>query len=339
MSLNSMAQRLILEVPGIPAAHAKNLINEALNFIYDGQMWSFQLKESGFLTPGLLFPNGSLGNSTGRITATSFQPTVIADSVASAAWLPYLNSLTNRPLFTELQIRSPYYSLYNIISVNKTNPAAIILTLDRPWMEPGGSQTYMIYQAYFPVPVPDFKRFLTTRDTTNNSPIDYWTKNESDLAMEDAQRTIFNDPLYFVPYETDQRVGSATLGNMMYEMWPHPLSILPYTFSYLRRGPTLQRPNDTVPAPLTEECVLHRTKEVAYLWKEAQKGEDMERGAGADWKYLAEASHDQYKLTLKPIKDRDRDLCELYWNKFNPDYYNGGEGYATESGGLNVGRM
>lgn len=341
MSFNSMIQRMILEVPGVVSSYARTLINESLGLIYDSQMWSWQLQTSGWLTPGLLFPAGP-GTSVGTITTTPYQNTVVGDATASAQWLAYITA-ASLPLFTQLQIRSPYYSLYSIVAVNATNPAAIVLTLDRPWMEPGGTaQSYMIYQAYFPAPVPDFKRFLSARDTTNNYPMDYWSKSQKDLAVDDPERTIFDDPDYFVPYQVDQRANSATLGNMLYELWPHPLSVLPYTYQYLRRGPLLSGPNDTVVYPLTEEAVLWRAKEVAFVFKESQKGEDMQRGSGADWRFLAGEAREQFKIAMKPIKDRDRDLISdnLYWSQFLRDAIpDASEGYATVTGQLNIGSM
>jgi hypothetical protein len=352
-----MVQRMVLEVPGTPSSYAKTLINEALGIIYDSQMWSWQLKESGWLTPGLLFPTGP-GNSAGTVTFIPYSNQVVGDAVATAAWLAYTNA-GSMPLFTQLQIRSPFYSLYNIVGFVIPNGSggyntggynigpyggggggSGVLTLDRPWMEPGGAgQGYMIYQAYFSVPVPDFKRFLSARDTTNNAPMDFWSKSQKDLSFEDPERTVFDDPAYIVPYETDQRQLSSTAGNMLYELWPQPLSVLPYSFSYLRRGPLLVNGGDTVPYPLTEEAVLWRAKEAAFLFKEAQKGEEMQRGSGADWRFLAEAAEAQYKIAIKPIKDRDRDLAELYFNRYRPDQNNAGEPFATINGGLNVGRM
>lgn len=350
-----MIQRLTREVPGISSSYAGILINEALGNIYDSQKWSFQIKESGFLTPGILFPLGP-GVSAGQITATPYSNLITGDVTATAAWAAYVAG-NNLPLFTQFQIRSPYYSLYNIIGYNATTGGGYgaggygeggygqggttfaTLTLDRPWMEPGGTQPYLMYQAYFPVPVSDFKRFIAARDTTNNAPMNYWGKTQKDLSFEDPERTIFDDPEYFVPYETDQRKGSATFGNMMYELWPHPLSVLPYSFSYFRRGPVLVDPADTIPSPLTEECVLWQAKACAYLWKEAQKGEEMQRGSGADWRFLAQAAEAQYLLKLKPVKDRDRDLAELYFDKFRRDYNNAGEPFATITGGLNIGRF
>jgi hypothetical protein len=334
--LNEMIQRLVREVPEVESSYAKTLINEALGLLYDSQQWSFQYKEDGFLTPGLQFPLGP-GNSTGTVTVTPFSPQVIGDAVATAAWAGYVAP----PFFTSFQFRSPFYSLYNIIALDFTTNAPFgTITLDRPWMEPGGTKmAYMIYQAYFPVPVSDFKRFLAVRDTTNNAPIDYWSKKQRDLAAQDPERTVFDDPGYFVPYKIDDRPNSSTLGNMMYELWPHPLSQLPYSFAYFRRGPALVKPTDTVPVPFTEELALWRAKECAYIYKEAQKGEEVQRGSGADWRWLAEMAHEQVKECLKPIKDRDRDLSDLYWNKFRRELIAEGEPFATVNGQLNVGTM
>src|SRR6185437_9054738 len=261
MSLNSMARRLSLEVPGLADSYAVTLLNEALGHIEDEQMWSFQLKESGWLTPGLLFnsgPGAGPGKSSGTVTFTPYSDQVIGDATASAAWAAYVAP----PFLTQCQIRSPYYSLYNIIAYDtSSNPPFGTFTLDRPWMEPGGAgMSYMIYQAYFAVPVADFRRFLAARDTTNNAPMDYWSKSQKQLALEDPERVVFDDPAYFVPYEIDARPNSSTLGYMLYELWPHPLSVLPYTFNYLRRGPQLLVPSDTVPYPITEDMVLWQAK-------------------------------------------------------------------------------
>src|SRR5580704_5364258 len=105
-----MVMRLIMEVPGLSSAYSKTLINEALGLVYDSNLWSWQLKTDGFLTPGLLFPGGS-GTSLGTIMATPYTNTIVGDAISSAAWQAYITN-SNRPLFTELQIRSPYYSLY-----------------------------------------------------------------------------------------------------------------------------------------------------------------------------------------------------------------------------------
>lgn len=338
MSLNSMARRLSLEVPGLADQYAVILLQEALSAIEDSQMWSFQLQTAGWLTPGLLFPGGP-GTSVGTITTQGLSNQIVGDAASSAAWQAYIAS-PNLPLFTQLQIRSPFYSLYNIVAIDDetTNPPFTTLTIDRPWTEPPGSQqAYMIYQAYFAVPDAQFKRFLSARDTTDNAPMDYWSLSQKDLAVRDPQRVVFDDPNYFVPYQVDTRANSATAGQMLYELWPHPLSVLPYTFQYLTKGPQLVSLSDTVPYPLTEDVCLWKAKEAACLFKEAQKGEDVERGAGANWQFLAEAAHAKYEMRIKPIKDIDRDMVDLYFSRYCPDLYNQGEPFATITGQLNVG--
>jgi len=332
MAFQDLKFRLIGDVPGLPALLAGTLINEALVKIFDEQMWSFQCKESGWLTPGLLFSSNML--STGTITATAYSDKIVGDATAAAKWVAY----TGTPALTQYQIRVPQYSLYNIIAFDNVNT----FTLDRPWMEPsGGAMSYMIYQAYFPVPVADFKRFFEIRDVTNAAPMDYWTYSKRDLSIMDPQRTIFDQPGFVVPYGPDARIGSSTLGYMLMELWPHPLSIQPYSFSYLRRGSLLTLNSDTLPWPLNEELVAWRAKEVAYLWKEAQKGDGMQKGSGADWRFLAQAANAEYRDKLKEVKRLDRDLMELYFNRFvrdaNPQ--STGEPFFSNAGTLSVGRM
>ncbi len=65
----------------------------------------------------------------------------------------------------------------------------------------------------------------------------------------------------------------------------------------------------------------------------------MQRGQGADWKFLIQEAEDQFKKTLKPIKDRDSDLVALYFSKYRPDFFNNGEPFATDTGQLNIGRF
>ena len=336
----NMTMGLVGQVPGLPFPLAQTIVNDALGNIYDDQMWSFQLAESGWLTPGLLFSSGSVTTqSTGTITAVAYSNQVVGDANASALWAAYVAAGT-LPLITSFQIRSPYYSLYNIIAYSVNGGGFGVFTLDRVWMEPPGVDlAYMVYQAYFAAPVADFKRFFSIRDTTNNAPIDYWSLGQKDLMDMDPQRTVFNQPAYAVPYEVDNRVGSATLGYMLYELWPHPLSVLPYTIAFLRRGNLLVNPTDTVPSPLTEELVMWRAREVAFIWKEGQKGDGMERGSGADWKFLSQAAASEYAKRWKRISNKDRDLVDMYFTRYVRGAVAGWNGvpFSNATGQLNVG--
>ena len=213
------------------------------------------------------------------------------------------------------------------------------LTIDRPWMEPPqtlGSGTYMIYSAYYPQ-LPGFKRWFNARDTTNNVPMNWWKKTQADLANDDPERTIFDQPYYIVPYQMDTRPGSATYGQMLFELWPHPIQQLPYTFTVECNWPPLQYPTDIVPYPLTEELVKLRAYEMLYLWKETQRGDNLERGSGANWQFAMGAARAEYNDRLKRIRIMDRHLVDLYFTKVRQEPAFGGEPFSSPDGRTNIG--
>jgi hypothetical protein len=389
MSLGSMRQEL-LGIPGCNFGLVTTKINEALAAVQDENVFSFQLRVGGWLTPGLLGGPNTTFLSPGAMTVSPFSNTVTGDAVASATWKAANQS--SQPLTTQ-QIRVPYYSLYNIVAVgnngtvswitvqsagsgqtpgtysvpvtDSTGPGTggmvsitvgsdgtvtatpvvlaagsgyqspvinfseggvpasfavglqVTLTLDRPWMEPSQTNAdYMIYQAYFPAPL-GFRRWYYILDTTNNNYMDWWSYTQSSLAEEedDAQRINFLQPTNVVPWGIDNRTGSATLGQMLYELWPHPIMQLPYTFGCQALWPALQSPGDTLPYPLTDELIKLRSYEMIYLWKESQKGDEMERGSGANWQFLAQAMRGEYENRLKRIRIADRNLVDLYFTK------------------------
>jgi hypothetical protein len=324
------------EIPGVAQSLVRTKINEALQKIYDETDWSFQTGQAGWNNPGLMA-------SSGTVTATPYSQTVVGDATASAVWA----AISGRPSLTEVQFRNPSYALYNIIAYDTTSNAPFgTLTLDRPWMEPtsGAGQPYQIYQCYFPVPYADFTKFVEIRDTTNNAPVSFTEVSQDDLSVMDAQRLIFGPaiPTYAVPWGVDQRLGSATLGFTMYEIWPHNLSHMPYSFSFKRSGPLLVNPSDTVPSPLSEDLLTWRAKEILYQYKEAQKGENMQRGAGADWRFLAQAAAKEYDGRLKQVRAKDANLHRDFVTRTRSGLGLGpqsNDGYSNNSTGtLNIGR-
>jgi len=52
-----------------------------------------------------------------------------------------------------------------------------------------------------------------------------------------------------------------------------------------------------------------------YIWKESQKGNEMERGSGANWQFLTQAMRAEYTDRLKRIRLMDRNLVDLYFTK------------------------
>lgn len=211
------------------------------------------------------------------------------------------------------------------------------LTIDRPWTEPPQVNSgYLIYQAYYVLPN-NFRRFISISDYTNNDPIDWWSMTRAQLDVEDPQRTEFDQPEFVIPYGADTRVGSATYGNLTVELYPHPISQLPYTFVCLCNTPALVNPTDAVPWPLTDELVKWRAREVLYQWCESQKGTDVERGSGANWQFLTQAARKEYEERLKKIRIKDRNLVELYFTKARLSTAYGGEPFMNDSNTANVG--
>ncbi len=211
------------------------------------------------------------------------------------------------------------------------------LTIDRPWMEPPqNSAGYLIYQAYYPAPI-GFRRWTYISDTTNNFALDWWTKTQADLANEDPERTIFDQPRYAVTLGQDQRPGSATAGQILIELYPHSLEVLPYTFGAQCLYPSLVNNTETIPYPLSDEIVKWRALEVCYLWKEGMKGDNMERGSGANWQFLAKAAHEEYKDLLRQARIMDSNLVALYFNKALQVSPYGGEPFSSPDGRTNIG--
>jgi hypothetical protein len=211
------------------------------------------------------------------------------------------------------------------------------LTIDRPWTEPPQNRSgYMCYQCYYVAP-PNFRRWISVSDYTNNDLIDWWTLTRADLDIGDPQRTQFDQPEFLVPYGSDTRSGSVTYGQMTFELYPHPTSMLPYTFVALCNIAPLVNPTDTVPFPLTDEIVKWRAMEVMYQWCESQKGTDIERGSGANWQFLSQAARKEYEYHLKKIRLKDRNLVDLYFQKARITFQGGGDTSSYTGNQANVG--
>ena len=172
----------------------------------------------------------------------------------------------------------------------------------------------MAYQCYFPAPA-GFKKWIFISDTTNNQDMDWSKLSQADLSDIDPQRTDFSQPEFVVPWGVDTRPGSATYGQLLFELWEGPITQLPYTWQCLANWPPLVNPSDTLPYPLTEELLKFRAMEVLAIWKETQRGDDMERGSGADWKFVTQASNAEYKNRLKECRNMDRNQVDLYFSR------------------------
>lgn len=276
---------------------------------------------SGVYTVPVL-DNGGAG------AGASFSITVDADG-----------TVTNTPIL--ISEGSGYTSPYIDFSEGGTPATFVVqqiavLTLDRVWTSPIQiASGYMAYVAYFAAPA-GFRRMYAIRDLVNNQPINWWEYTQVDLSEVDPQRTDFSQPEYAVYLGPDTRLGSATFGQGLWELWQGPITQLPYACQWQVNWPLLEKPNDMLPPPLTEEMVKFRAKEVACAWKEANKGDEMERGSGANWQFLMKYYHEQYEYCLKKIRVADRNIVDLYFQRMNRNPGNS-EPFASVTGQMSVG--
>lgn len=334
MSLYGVAKRLTGKIANTSLLNAQDAVTKALGQIYDNSDWWFQKAVSNWLCPGMVA-------NSGTTTTTPYSPTIICDATATAV----LAAWTGPPLITQLQYRDPNYLPYNIIGYDTTaNAPFATLTLDRPWLEPtsGPGQTFLIYQAYFPSPVKDFRKFVVINDPTDGTQVDFWTYSQADLGWLDAERTDFADPAFCVPAGIDARPGSATFGYKMFELWPHQTSYVPYTFTYRSRGPIPQTQADWfndafVPDPISEDMVEWKARDVLCQDAEANRDRTAPKGSGANWILLSQMAQKEYERLRLMALDINLNLDGEAQTHTRLKLLNGGQPYATMNRGLNLG--
>jgi hypothetical protein len=315
VSLQTMIAEMRGAVPGYSALLARTHLREAWTDIRNMSGWSFQLGVGSFSTPGKV--------SSGTVTVQLGSTQVIGDADATAAWLTAGTPLS---LLSMRQFRIGAGTIYNIIAYDDGTDTAganypfATLTLDRYYSDlttnnsPQVGNGYTIYQPYIATPVKEFEAWEGVCDTTNV----IWlatkpTKAErTRIDRADPQRQIFSNPGTLLINKIDDRPNSATLGYMLYELYPQPQAQYAYQTWYTWKGPDLALPTDTVPYPITEHVVKARARVKAYEWAEANKDPANPRGNGADYRFLIGAALAEYNASLKDIRLLDRDRVDMW---------------------------
>lgn len=295
-------------VPNYSASLARTHLANAWNDILNLKGWSFQIVNTGIAIPGIV--------NAGSVTVNLGDTTVVGDAAASAAWLAASNPTS---LITQRQFRIGQGTIYNIVALDDTNPTAVVLTLDRMWVDAyylGATQGYAIYQCYIPAPADGFQAWEYFLDVRNVIALDVnntrglWEQ----VNQADPQRQIFSNPGNVIPHGTDTRLGSATFGRPMFELYPQPQSVYVYQAGYSWAGPPLQNTpgQSAVPTPMTEHVVKALARVKAYEFAEANKNADNPRGAGADYRFLMHAAMSEYSAQIKEIRMIDRDIYDAW---------------------------
>lgn len=304
MSLATMMAEMRGAVPKYSALLARTHIQNAWRDVRNMRGWSFQLFRGGFQTPGLV--------NQGTITVALGGTTVTPDATAKAVWLAISNPTS---FITQRQFRVANGTIYNIIAMDNTSG---VITIDRPYIDTtyGAGLGYLIYQCYYAVPYADFEAWEAILDVNNVIwlNVDPTRKGAEKINQADPQRQIFAQPISVIPYETDQRVGSSTLGYMMYEMYPQPQAQYAYSTWGTQLGADLGT-NDSPPFPITEHLLKTLARVKAYEWSEANKDPQNPRGTGADYRFLMGAAQEEAKMQLKEIRSMDRDRVDMWYSQ------------------------
>lgn len=309
--LIDMTSELTELVPGMSRIRARTLINRAWKIVQDSSLWSFQLGQGGFSTPTV--------TTAGTFSCTLGLSTVTGDATASAAWLalPFYWS----PTFQ--QIRAQGYSIYSVIAINATNPSAVVLTLDRPFVDPLPKFTgvgYQMFQAYIPAPKL-FKRWLTIADMFDCWVLDFWTSRRT-IDLSDPTRLSTSNPTMALGLGTDKRGAgtpnqSATYGQQLFELYPNPQSQISYQTYYVAEAPYLMANTDTLPYPIDEEVVVQKALTWAYRDAEGRKDIMAAKGSTGNYLGLKKMSEEDFLTRLKTLRLMDREAVDSYMVNMN----------------------
>ena len=293
-------------MPALSRVRAKRLINRAWKIVQDSSLWSFQLQQGGFSTPNI--------STAGSCTFALGSDQVTGDAAASAQWLalPFYWSPTTQ------QIRAQGYSVYSIIAMDTTDPNAVVLTLDRNFVDPLPFYTgvaYQMYGAYIPAPI-GFKRWLTVADMFDQWSMDIWTGRRTQDLIDPA-RQVSSNPYRMLPLGTDRRgagtgTPSATLNQQLYEMYPYPTTEIAYQWYAVVEWPYLVNPSDTLPSPIDEEVVTQKALTWAYRDSEARRDIMAAKGSGGNFLGLKKDSEADFLTRLKTLRLMDREAVDAF---------------------------
>jgi hypothetical protein len=143
----------------------------------------------------------------------------------------------------------------------------------------------------------------------------------------DPQRQIFSNPDRLLPLGQDLRANTSTPGWQRYELWPGPQNQYLYQVWFIRFGPDLILPSDTLPVGVPESMIKAKARTRIYQDAEANKDPANPRGAGADYRFLVGSALKQYESEVKQARLEDRDRCEMFFTTMHR--FRGGPAVAT----------
>ena len=222
-SLLEMAREVHLTSGEVcPISLAQRWVRDRYRKVNEKNIWSYKLARNTFQTPAAY--------STGTVDMTIGSATVAG---SDTAW-------TSALIGQQLKINGLVFTVLTV-------PTATSLTIDQQWLGASVTANYLIVQAYITPTPSDFHSFFSVVD-----PFSSWRlhlgMNSREIDRIDARRSATG-----VPYLLANGVYNSSQV-AAFELWPHPLALRQYMYTYERRVPDLNT-NDT-PPPIIRSDVL-----------------------------------------------------------------------------------
>ena len=326
MAFLDLVAQLCGELPGLSPLLAQKYVNQALGQIYNERLWSFNVYDGAVNCPAAVI--------AGTVAITQYSDQVTLDATASAAVLPQ-TVVGATPGILNMQIRfapsSPATAsqIYNILAADTTNPAAILLTLNRVVQEATtAAASYQFYRCYVIQPMTDFLKWESFNDFANAIALfdERMTYTSAMFDARDPQRQAQGIAYYLGHYAGGfqelppsgavRPLNTISAGQNAWELWPHPTQGQNFYVRFRRSGALFNLPTDTQPAAISDTLILARAKkDYAYPFAAANVA-NFPTFKGVNWALLIADAETQYKENLIDAKRiDDEQALQSVWNR------------------------
>lgn len=297
-TLQTLAAELTGVLPGLSPILAESYISRAFQDICNARNWAWLDYDAAIVCPQAI--------TAGLISITQFSNQVTASATASAA-LAIQDAST--PSLTSMAIRfsAPNNSsqIYQIIAVDATAPAAIVLTLNRIVVEAtNATASYQCYRPYITPTDNDFLKWSAVDDMVNGINVGLNYSSEY-FNGRDPQRQAFGLAYYLGRYRGND--ASSPAGGPMWEFWPGPTNGQVFYAQYQRRGTSTQWTDvaGELPVQISDQLILQRALTwYAYPFAKANIGH-FPAMKSVDWNGLIVTGKQNYQTLLLDAKTQD----------------------------------
>lgn len=253
-------------LPGAPPLLVEKWVARSWRNIRDKRVWGFLETDDAIVCPTQI--------TAGTINVLQFSNTVTADATASAALLPIITLIQVAPQFMSFRFGGlgATSQIYNIVSFDQTNPAAVVFTLDRAVVEPTNPTSgYQCYRPYVAAPVSNFLRWITFVDMVNGWSMNLdWTSAYFDQV--DPQRQSFGQAYNVGYYKASSDLAPQSVVPI-YELWPHPTDGQTFYVRTRSQGDDFIQPGDTQPQIISDQLIVQwALAKHAYPWARVNAG-------------------------------------------------------------------